>query len=537
MPSTNIQNCQRTNSKSERRPLVTFTADDAILLYMGITNRSITSEPTAISKYSLLLLWFISCDSFLRKPLHQPSWLNYASFGLIPTALLMQLIQPEVATVWGPNLRLGVSNDLGVAIVLSLLFLKSAGMTWDSRLLLTIASQIILLVLILSIFILFPNNGIWLSVGLVLITSLTIVAATSVVYLPTLGCFWLLWALPRSFSLGEAFIISLILANSILAAISVLVRLGPFTKLIEPASTNLGIFAALVFLSSILAIIITTSVLPSGVYAKYSLLFAYVLIGSLLFTVARPSPVLALKELRTPGRLSIFISWAALLLIIVSLSVIFLVYCPAPSKLQLHLIRKFYHLMAVLLFLSVLFSDPKLLRVALIFVGTAFISLEAFRLLCPDTVPSKFLTPIMERFRNKLDAGDAVLSHFWLLLGCAIPVLIAGNGHDPASKLKAMSGILSLGLLDAVAALSGLWLGGPQWPNSSKTIVGSICGLVALVFGHASVLWYYLPTHSISWGPLILQAFYCAVWEATSDLNDNISLPLFAHITADLIFI
>lgn len=198
------------------------------------------------------------------------------------------------------------------------------------------------------------------------------------------------------------------------------------------------------------------------------------------------------------------------------------------------MIRKFYHLVAVALFLPALVLDAAFLRVGLCLAVQLFVFVESLRLFARGTRLADGLTVGMEVFRSGLDEGEAIYSHLWLLLGCAVPIGISGN---EMAQLKAASGVLSLGVLDAFAALGGKLVGGPRWPASEKTIAGSIAGMASLWLAQLGflVLGHGIALAELPVGRLALHSGICAGWEALSHQNDNLTLPLVSHMALSLL--
>ncbi|PJF19154.1 hypothetical protein PSACC_00992 [Paramicrosporidium saccamoebae] len=187
--------------------------------------------------------------------------------------------------------------------------------------------------------------------------------------------------------------------------------------------------------------------------------------------------------------------------------------------------------MAVIMFIPPLIHDVDWLRFGLAMAACVFILSETFRLFCCSA--DSHLTRVMNTFRNGLDSGNAVLSHLWLLLGCAIPVFAVRDTWEPSA---AASGILSLGILDSAAAIFGMGFGKTRWPGREKTIMGSFSGILAYV----AVQYLVFSLHSLrnpatNIVPWFIQGVICAAWEAISDQNDNITLPLVAYISCALI--
>ena len=119
--------------------------------------------------------------------------------------------------------------------------------------------------------------------------------------------------------------------------------------------------------------------------------------------------------------------------------------------------RKFFHLVAVTLFLPGLTTDVPFMqsllasclirRVAFAFAFLVFLLLEIFRITAVP--PFAALDAAMSVFVDSRDTGPFILTHFSLLLSCAIPAWISPEPHNPIDLLACLSGVLSVGVGDA----------------------------------------------------------------------------------------
>ncbi|KAG6547933.1 hypothetical protein Mapa_010753 [Marchantia paleacea] len=147
------------------------------------------------------------------------------------------------------------------------------------------------------------------------------------------------------------------------------------------------------------------------------------------------------------------------------------------------LIRKYYHVMIVFMFIPALLLDPQFLQLAFGVAFAAFLVAEMIRI---GKLPpcGHLIERFMVAFTDHRDSGSLIISHFSLLLGCALPVwLNSGAGDRP---LAAYAGILSLGVMDTLASVVGFNFGSMRVsPNSKKTVEGTLAGIVSML---ASVL-------------------------------------------------
>lgn len=351
------------------------------------------------------------------------------------------------------------------------------------------------------------------------------------ILLPLITLSLLLLGLPKSFSLGEAIVCSTILSNSLIVCLFLLFDYRS-NRLLAPTVFMVKVSATLV-LGCFLSITLSFLLSRAGILFRFSMLavLSTIIFCLLMFKSRRLFTGATIQKVFSVNHLTIVIQWMGYLLIVFGVSALYLCLIKMPTKFQSHLARKFYHLMAMVMFIPILHKDSVFLKFALVVAACIFAYIEAIRLLCPKTVVGKILSTLLERFRNDADQGNAILSHLWLLLGCALPILITENQRTPVAWTKSVSGIMSLGMFDSVAALTGIYFGGPTWPGSSKkTLIGSFLGLIIFISGQVGLLRYYFPRKDIPWVCFMVQGVYCMLWEAHGAINDNMSLPIVSCI-------
>lgn len=440
--------------------------------------------------------------------------------------------------------RSGVSNDIGAVVFLGVLlagFLGLSGMSmsgvpcwlaalhqpapWLGRSV-GVTAQLAMLVLTLTLARWRVRTALLVTLASSLFMSILNTTFVQLM-LPSLLALVLLYTVPCTFSMGEVLLCSMLLSWALLSSAS-LSRASGGSALLALASAVLEICTVSIGLAGLVSKAFPGIAPKAGAYFITHLVTAISLLP--YHDLALESIVSALIR---PSRLAIMAVWLALLTFTLLLSWLYLQKCPAPSRLQVYLNRKFYHLMTIPFFVPVLLVDHEFLSMALALMSCVFIELEAFRVICPHSVSARWLSSVMMRFKSQLDGeGPIVLSHLWLLLGCTVPIIT--SLVDPARRLWPLGGIASLGVLDSVAAIVGMLVGGPRWPASNKTVSGSVAGAVSMVLFQAAFLRSagLLVGHPIDWLAMARQAIYCSLWEALSgDLNDNLTLPLVAMIT------
>ncbi|KDR78911.1 hypothetical protein GALMADRAFT_64608 [Galerina marginata CBS 339.88] len=183
--------------------------------------------------------------------------------------------------------------------------------------------------------------------------------------------------------------------------------------------------------------------------------------------------------------------------------------------------RKFFHGLAVVMFVPGIAVDPAFTHLSFSAAFALFTFAEYIRYFAIYPFGAS-LHLFMNEFLDHRDGGTAILSHFYLLTGCAGSVWLEGP-----SQLLQFTGILTLGLGDAAASIVGRRLGIHKWsPTTSKTLEGSLAFGI-LVYMAALLLrltGYVEPFSSVRYLTAVAIA---AVLEALSDQNDNLTLPLY----------
>ncbi|KAF2015915.1 hypothetical protein BU24DRAFT_422226 [Aaosphaeria arxii CBS 175.79] len=230
--------------------------------------------------------------------------------------------------------------------------------------------------------------------------------------------------------------------------------------------------------------------------------------------------------------------------------------------------RKVFHGMMVAMLLPTIFIDPSFVALALILVLAIFLLLDLIRAsqLPPLSRPlATFLTPYVD---GRDLRGPVVVSHIFLLIGCAIPLWLSLAGTDRAGEdpwtgwevagrdVSMIAGVVCVGMGDAAASLIGrrygrrkwLWAGGKSLEGSVAfavaVTVGLVFGKVWLVVGQwddlnaassasSADLWSMssLRAKAVEWGVVVMKAAICAAGASLNEAvltggNDNVIVPV-----------
>lgn len=158
--------------------------------------------------------------------------------------------------------------------------------------------------------------------------------------------------------------------------------------------------------------------------------------------------------------------------------------------------RKVFHGMMVAMLLPTVFIDPCFTSLALILILAIFLLLDLFRAsqLPPISRPlTTFLAPYVD---GRDYRGPIIVSHIFLLIGCAIPLwlsmaAIPRTGEGPwtgwdarVRDVSMISGVVCVGMGDSAASLIGRRYGRHKWYwGGGKSLEGSLAFAIAVTLG------------------------------------------------------
>ncbi|VDB85471.1 unnamed protein product [Peniophora sp. CBMAI 1063] len=183
--------------------------------------------------------------------------------------------------------------------------------------------------------------------------------------------------------------------------------------------------------------------------------------------------------------------------------------------------RKFFHLLAVLMFVPGVAVDPAFTHLAISAAFALFAFAEFARYFALWPVGAAVHVFVSE-FLDAKDMGAAVLSHFYLLTGCGCAIWF-----EAPSPLLAYTGILTVGVGDAVASVYGKRFGRIRWTaGTPKTVEGSLAFTLSVAaFAGLLYLCGFIPKFS---GARYIGAIALgSVLEGVSGQNDNVVLPVY----------
>ncbi|KAH9660591.1 Dolichol kinase EVAN [Citrus sinensis] len=270
------------------------------------------------------------------------------------------------------------------------------------------------------------------------------------------------------------------------------------------------------------------------VYIKYgirrseiSIIIQGVVLGLLLFPLLLKVLTFVFSE--PLKRLSLCIYWVSLIFA----SVLRFYNISKNSKIERILLRKYYHLLAVLMFVPALIFQPKFLHLAFGAALAVFLVLEIMRVWRIWPL-GQLIHQFMTAFTDHRDSDLLIVSHFSLLLGCALPIWMSSGFND--RPLAPFAGILSLGIGDTMASIVGYKYGVLRWSKTGKkTIEGTAAGITSVLAACSILLPLLASTGYIfteHWFSLILAVTVSSLLEAYTTQLDNAFIPLifYSHL-------
>ncbi len=219
--------------------------------------------------------------------------------------------------------------------------------------------------------------------------------------------------------------------------------------------------------------------------------------------------------------------------------------------------RKVFHFTITAMLLPTIFIDPAFIGFALSLILAIFLLLDVLRGGCVPPV-SKVLNGFLAPYVDGRDLrGPVVVSHIFLLVGCAIPLWLSSGSVSrspsvkeggwivedgwnlPTRDVSMLAGVICVGLGDAAASLIGRRFGKRKWIwPGGKTVEGSVSFAVAvavsLIAGKTWLrfgAWEQAVGGSDAWmttvGKSVLAATVASLTEAVlTGGNDNVVVPV-----------
>ncbi|XP_035896083.1 dolichol kinase [Anopheles stephensi] len=346
--------------------------------------------------------------------------------------------------------------------------------------------------------------------------------------------FTILKTVPKSFSYGEAFIVS----QSVVAfAYCTLLQLPPVILRPDAVYTDMQVIYSIlqVGLLGILALACATY---SFTWLRKSIPF-WIALGITSALVA----LFPIGKLPAVSRLVLFfvndmetIMTTGMYLALLVLTVSFVMWQFNYGRRTTTATRKVFHFLIVLVYGPGLWYQCRLLYLASGLMLAVLIVLEMARLIQLAPVANA-LNGAVNLFIDEKDAGAIALTPIYLLVGCSLPLWLHPVPCDLTDSsglqlLTLSAGVLSIGIGDTAASVVGYHFGRHKWhASTNKSVEGTVASVVFQAVAVAAA--YHLGVIH----PTVLRAAYAgvaiivnALVESRTDQIDNLVLPLVTYL-------
>jgi len=194
-------------------------------------------------------------------------------------------------------------------------------------------------------------------------------------------------------------------------------------------------------------------------------------------------------------------------------------------------IRKWFHLIAVILFGPITWIFPQLMSISYAIATCILIVLESLRSDAP--LLQFFYLAFLDD--KKDDGQNVIVSHVFLIVGCAAPLwinqVLSTNEEDnddgvsssswSHSLLLAEFGVICIGIGDAMGAVIGKSMGKHYWGMNHRTLEGSLAMWLSMIGIGMLVC-----TSMQEYVALLVATTFTTILEAFTVQIDNLVLPL-----------
>ncbi|KAG3109546.1 hypothetical protein PI125_g10826 [Phytophthora idaei] len=238
------------------------------------------------------------------------------------------------------------------------------------------------------------------------------------------------------------------------------------------------------------------------------------------------------SSLPLPPRFALMGYWATCLVILVPI----FGFISNRFALRNIVARKLFHLLVVLMLGPASLCDAPMLSLSYGVALSVFFLVECVRALSLPPF-GRSIAEFMRSFIDYREAGRVILTHSYLLLGCALPLWLVPASITP-SPLVMNAGVVALGVGDAMGALVGSSIG-KRKIFGSKTVEGSAAVFLSMTLASISLQSYHMSSFvSGEYTQVLLltaAVFFTTVLEAATAQIDNLVLPLFFYAACNLV--
>ena len=344
-------------------------------------------------------------------------------------------------------------------------------------------NSITLIIIVIAVLTLVTYNVFPVKEGFMSMVSLLILCTLSLVVL--------IDSFPYTFSAGEAIIIAESIGILLFDSISMV--LHKYNILTQPSFMNVYktqvSICVQIFLAFTILFIVTLSPvwyamrhgynsMALRLFTATTLMFSILFVGApILTSFLGMNPILWFLEkflFSNTTRPTMVAYMGALTFVSILVGIYFIHY----SRLDIVTRRKVFHLIAVFIYTPALLYDLDTISLASSVAVCCLILLELYHNLQIGPFSAKIHTYMHELSGCEQNTNTGLyLNHIYLILGLSLPCWLLPVHRG--SRLFVYAGVLSLGVLDAFAAIFGKRFGRRRWFNNGKSVEGMLIGFFA----------------------------------------------------------
>lgn len=251
----------------------------------------------------------------------------------------------------------------------------------------------------------------------------------------------------------------------------------------------------------------------------------YVSVYILLVFVLKEEPLLWILGyvFNNRTRTALFLLWCFCTICCIIFVMVFK-YRPCSNTGASTIVRKYFHLLIVIVYTSGVLWDPALLYLASVVAVTLLFLMEVVRL---SRIPpfGEALHVAYSLFRDDQDDGELILTPLYLLIGMSLPLWLSSADMFESGHISLYSGVLAIGVGDSAASIGGTLIGQHKWPGRRKTMEGTLMALVSQVVALLTLGLFAVPGAVLCY-KTVVAVILVSLMEAFTFQIDNLVLPL-----------
>ncbi|GBG28068.1 Dolichol kinase [Hondaea fermentalgiana] len=194
--------------------------------------------------------------------------------------------------------------------------------------------------------------------------------------------------------------------------------------------------------------------------------------------------------------------------------------------------RKLYHILALAIFAPPMVAVPAFLALSFGIAVALLLFIEVVRI-CRIPPFGAWIHAFLRNYTDSRDEGTTILTHIYLLLGCAIPLWLFTDIAGPSTSEARFAGLAILGAGDAAGAIIGSQLGRRHWPGGRKTFEGTLAAVLSTLAVLRALHWAHAADKPFNWPVVFVATTLTCLIEAFTKQIDNLTLPvLYAALLA-----